>query len=598
MNDSVPFLSNEQLLEIFSLTKTATAIHVTEDAIIQTANDAMLRIWDKDKSIIGKSLEDALPELKGQPFIDLFKRVWNEGITIEGTDTRADLKVNGVLQPFYFDFEYRAIKDTQGKTICILHTATDITDRFLKNEAIERAREKEIAFLREQALNEELAAANEELNAINEELTQTEEHLSKLNNELEERVNQRTQALAESVEREQAINEEITAINEEMTAANEELIATNEELAKTQESLLKKVEEQLKGSSELKKAEEMMRLAIEASKLGSWHISPGSMILEYNPMLAKLFGYEGEQNMTYQQAIGQVTEDYRPIVTSEIEQAIASGGDYDITYSQRRFNDGELIWLRSLGKVTADNNGNFTTFSGFVMDITELKKDEQRKNDFIGMVSHELKTPLTSLSGYIQMLQSKAKKTDDNFTIGALEIAHKQVKKMTTMINGFLNISRLESGKIILTKSYFRLDELVKATVEEILMMDSSHAINFIVCEPINIFADDDKISNVISNLLSNAVKYAPNDKQIEIRCEVINNMAQISVSDKGMGIKEEDMQKLFERYYRVENNHTISGFGIGLYLSAEIIERHHGMIWAKSEVDKGSTFYFKLPLA
>ena len=192
MSPSEYFLNNEQLLEVLLLTKTATAIHITEDAIIQMANDAMLNIWDKDKSVIGKSLADALPELKGQPFIDLFKKVWNEGITISGTDTPAILNVNGILQTFYFDFEYRAIKDHSDKTYAILHTATDITERYLSKQ-----REQNLADeLR--SINEELSASNEELRSSNEELLQSRESLAELNMELDERVVQRTKALAES----------------------------------------------------------------------------------------------------------------------------------------------------------------------------------------------------------------------------------------------------------------------------------------------------------------------------------------------------------------------------------------------------------------
>jgi len=302
--------------------------------------------------------------------------------------------------------------------------------------------------------------------------------------------------------------------------------------------------------------------------------------------------------MTYEQAIGQVTEEYRDKIVEEIENAIVNGGDYDITYSQKRFDDGEIIWLRSLGKINQDGADGLRTFSGFVMDITELKKDEQRKNDFIGMVSHELKTPLTSLNGYIQLLQTKAEGKGDKFTSGALATAGKQVKKMTTMINGFLNISRLESGKIVLNKSTIRLDELVKAVIEETMVITTSHIISFNCNTPTTLSGDYDKISNVVSNLLSNAIKYAPNNQDIEVKCQLIGGMAQISVRDQGPGIASEQLPQLFERYYRAETNHTISGFGIGLYLSSEIIERHNGKIWATSEIGKGSTFYFQLPLA
>ncbi len=730
MNRPATFLSDEQLLNVLTLTKTATAIHVTEDAIIQNVNDAMLKVWGKDKSVIGKSLEDALPELKGQPFIEMFKKVWNEGLTISGKDAPADLVVDGKLKTFYFDFEYRAIKDENDKTYCILHTANDITERYLS-----RRRELSLA---------------DELNILNEELT--------------------------------ASNEELTSSNEEMAATNEELAATNEELRVLTEELNESQLQLLKINETATRDKEMLHLALEAANIGSWYIQPGSMALRYNSILARIFGYEDNIPMTYDQAIGQVSANYREQITAAIDLAITEGGDYDITYAQRRFNDNELIWLRSLGKISVNENNGLSTFSGVVMeitdfvktrqaeqrlneqlfdinealtgsnvelsasveesaalnkyltnlnnelsatqeqlqnsnaslesvsgnlqraidlalidiwkadlssglltltercrklhgipkdapfnfqqslelimpeqreyvadtineainktghftiqyqvkpldggkprwinssgqvnkdndgkpislsgimvDITEQKADEQRKNDFIGMVSHELKTPLTSLSAYIQMLQIKAAKGDDDLLVNALNKSNSQVKKMNKMINGFLNVSRLESGKILIVKNKFNIDELLREILEETKVTISTHSILFSPCDPINVHADRDKISSVITNLVSNALKYSPNGTNIDITCTVDNSHVKVSVTDEGIGISPEDSSKLFERYYRVQNSNTdiISGFGIGLYLSAEIIQRHDGKIGVDSEFGKGSTFWFTLP--
>jgi two-component system, OmpR family, sensor histidine kinase VicK len=256
-------------------------------------------------------------------------------------------------------------------------------------------------------------------------------------------------------------------------------------------------------------------------------------------------------------------------------------------------------WVRASGKVYLNEEGGLSHFSGIILDITEQKQDEQRKNDFIGMVSHELKTPLTSMRGYLQMLQLKAKRAEDSFTASALEKSIKQVSKMTSLINGFLNVSRLESGKIVIDKKPFNLAELLKEMVEESLSIQSTHTISLQPCDSIIVDADRDKIASVISNLLSNAVKYSPQGNHIKVNCNTINGFVQVSVKDDGMGIKPQDIDKLFERFYRVDNKHTqtISGFGIGLYLCAEIVYRHEGKIWVESELGKGSIFYFNLPL-
>jgi signal transduction histidine kinase len=118
-------------------------------------------------------------------------------------------------------------------------------------------------------------------------------------------------------------------------------------------------------------------------------------------------------------------------------------------------------------------------------------------------------------------------------------------------------------------------------------------------CDCIEVYADRDKIGQVITNLISNAVKYSPRGKLVEIICKRIGDNVQVSVRDEGMGIRTTDKDRLFDRFYRVESTHTqnISGFGIGLYISAEIIRRHRGQIWVDSEKGVGSTFFFNLPL-
>jgi two-component system, OmpR family, sensor histidine kinase VicK len=194
---------------------------------------------------------------------------------------------------------------------------------------------------------------------------------------------------------------------------------------------------------------------------------------------------------------------------------------------------------------------------------------------------------------------SKLKDNKDGFLTGAMQKANTQVKKMTSMINGFLNVSRLESAKLLIEKQDFQLDELVQEVIDETIITVRSHPITFDPCPPVAVSADRDKISSVISNLIGNAVKYSPKGSMIAIDCVKENDKVIVSVKDQGMGIKADDVTKIFNRYYRVAANNAkhISGFGIGLYLSAEIVQVHQGEIWVESEYGQGSTFFFNLPL-
>lgn len=349
----------------------------------------------------------------------------------------------------------------------------------------------------------------------------------------------------------------------------------------------------------VERAEESLRMAIDAAGLGSYYINVIDRIFYPSAKLKDFFGFGPDEEVPYEAAINQIHEDYRQVVVDLVEAAIINGGRFDMEYPIIGRNDAKIRWVRGIGTVQQDDEGVNRYFTGVLHEITEQKQDEVRKNDFIGMVSHELKTPLTSLNAILQVLNSKLKSSEDTFIPGALDKANIQVKRMSAMINGFLNISRLESGKIHIEKHDFDIDRLLQDMIAEIEVSTTTHHIEFMGCGEVIINADRDKISSVITNLISNAIKYSPKAKLINVTCKSDISELTVSVKDEGMGIKPLDLHKVFDRYYRVDTAHTqhISGFGIGLYLSAEIIQRHHGRIWAESEIGKGSIFYFTLPL-
>lgn len=360
------------------------------------------------------------------------------------------------------------------------------------------------------------------------------------------------------------------------------------------------VTEQVDARHELEKVTDTLKLSMEAANLGTWRMDKGSDNLIVSDIARKIHGIPLGTELSYKETLSVVVPEHRQRFAQAVETALANKGRFSEDYQVQPFDGSKRKWLNSTGKVELDANGEVTGVIGTILDITESKEDDLRKNDFIGMVSHELKTPLTSLSGYAQMLNLNAGRKSDDFVKDKSDRIRTQVRKMTTMINGFLNVSRLESGKIALQKRDFDLNDLIKEIVEETEMTSGSHDIIFEPTDTISLNADRDKIGTVLSNLFSNAVKYSPKGKRISIRAIVDNDDVTVSVHDEGMGIKAHDLEKLFDRYYRVDNKDTqhIAGFGIGLYLCAEIIERHEGKIWADSVPGNGSTFYFSLPLS
>ncbi|GAA4925413.1 PAS domain-containing protein [Mucilaginibacter defluvii] len=407
------------------------------------------------------------------------------------------------------------------------------------------------------------------------------------------------QELTKTSDELQAINEELAATNEELASANEELTSANEELSATNNELATVNQALADAQVLIEEKQTALKLAIEAANFGTWFIHSVTREFITDARLKELFGYYPDEDLSIEQALAQITDEYRGFVSDKLEKAIYQGGDYDVTYPVVGLHDNRLRWLRAIGNLKADPSGSFSAFTGVVMDVTEQHANEQRKNDFIGMVSHELKTPLTSLSGMIQVSASKLKNSDDRFLAGVMESASKQVKRMGNMINGFLNISRLESAKLLIDKTTFDLCELITEVAGETQLVTSSHTIHTHNCEHITVHADHDKIASVLTNLLSNAVKYSPKGTVVQIACRVMEGEVQVSVKDEGPGLNAADKEKVFDRYFRVESaaSRHISGFGIGLYLSSEIIKRHNGQIWVESEPGKGATFYFTLPL-
>jgi two-component system, chemotaxis family, CheB/CheR fusion protein len=286
------------------------------------------------------------------------------------------------------------------------------------------------------------------------------------------------------------------------------------------------------------------------------------------------------------------------------QHSIDTGNDFEMEH--RILNkDGEYKWHLSRGIAFKDENGKITMWIGTNTDMHFIKEEEERKDDFIKMVSHELKTPVTSIKGYVQLLLSMLE--EEQATQYPLQIKSslvridKLVLKLTRLIIEMLDLSRIETGRLELQKELFSLNDLVMETVKDILNTDSTQTINVYQDFSCTVYGDKDRIGQVIINFISNAIKYSPNNNKIEVGIHAVGkNQVAVSVKDYGIGIDKTDHKKIFERFYRVggKSEQTYSGFGIGLFIANTIIERHNGFITVESEKGKGSVFTFILPIA
>jgi two-component system sensor histidine kinase VicK len=553
--------TDRALLEVLALSDDPTTVFTSEELHIGFVNDAMLKFFGKDRSIIGKTLAEGVPELIGQPFIDLLKEVWRTGKTYNATDTPAQLEINGVLTTSYFDFEYRAIPDASGKTYCILHRSIDVTARVKAAALIKDKEEKE------KALAQKLAVSNDGLTMANE-------------------------ALKKSMEQQVTINEQLASRNEKLLVIEEELVGLNRQLDENQDQL------QI-ANRQLREKEENLRLTVEAAKLGVYSLDITSGIVTINEYCREIFGFPPDSIVTLADGFNTMEED-APRIEKAMRESIESENLFDQEFRIIRKLDGKLRWVRSVGRALKRDDGQKTTFYGTIADITQRKAEEQRRNDFIGIVSHELRTPLTSLSGYIQVLEMNQSIAADKSASDIMSRAIRQVDRMTSLIGDFLDVARAGEGKIELKKTKFDILDVIETVRNETAVTVTSHELVYEPLMPAIVEADAAKIEQVLANLVGNAVKYSANGSRICVSAVVENKQIRVSVQDEGIGLTPEDLPQVFDRFFRANNEKTrfVKGFGIGLYISKEIIEQHGGTIGATSEADQGSVFWFSLPLA
>lgn len=461
------------------------ALYKGKDLVIDMANNAMLKTWNKDESVIGKKLADALPELEGQPFIEILKNIYNTRKTYTSKEDEVLLERNGILTTLYYNFSYKPLFNHQGEIYAILNVATDVTDAVLTKKR-------------------------------------------------------------------------------------------------------------------LKENEEKYRNLADSLPIIVWTADKNGKTDYYNKKWYDYTGFEGVESrekvtrkLLHPEDFDRAMEVWR--ISNENQTA------YEIEYQFRdRTQENAYKWFLGRAVPIKDENNNLVQWIGTCTDINDFKQFQQQKDNFLGIASHELKTPLTSLKLYSQFLEKNLRKQDDHKNADVARKMDDQINKLTGLVNDLLDVTKIQNGKILLNKADFDFDELVTEIIDE-QQMDTNHKIK-LTAEAIGIiYADRHRISQVMSNLISNAIKYSPASDSIEVSTsKTKDNHVLFAVKDFGIGIPEDKKDKVFEQYYRVSGSkeHTFPGLGLGLYISSEIIKRSGGRIFVNSVEGKGSVFCFEIPVA
>ena len=347
----------------------------------------------------------------------------------------------------------------------------------------------------------------------------------------------------------------------------------------------------------LEKSEALLRSITTAAPTGLWQSDAEGNIIYVNQTWVDWTGIPFDEQLGQGWLKAVFAEDLPGLerIFQNIFQA------YEFFEVEYRINhaDGTIHWCLATGRPQYNNDGVFEGYIGAGMDITEQKHLQQQKDNFIGIASHELKTPVTSIKAYTQVLERMLQKNGSVKEAAMISKMDGQLNRLTSLIGDLLDVTKINSGRLQFNDRTFDFNALVADLVEDLQRTTQNHVLVATYPDPIEIFADEERIGQVITNLITNAIKYSPGTGRIDISTSIVGTEIQFCVRDYGIGIAKENLDKVFEQFYRVTGDmqHTFPGLGLGLYISAEIIRRANGRIWVNSIEGEGATFCFTLPL-
>lgn len=320
-------------------------------------------------------------------------------------------------------------------------------------------------------------------------------------------------------------------------------------------------------------------------------------ITSWNKGAQRLYGYTAEE------IIGQPVSILMPPSKKDdfpfIMKQLHEGKRIEHYETERMTKDGRILHVSLTVSPIRDSQGNIIGASKIARDITERIENEQRRDEFVSTASHELKTPVTSQKIFGELLEKLIDQKEYTELKPYIHKINQQTNKITKLIEDLLELSRTQTARLKIEKTTFSLADLIMEIVEDI-QLTTNHTIHITEMTKKSIYGDRERIGQVLTNILTNAIKYSPKAKKVIVSSKVDGSHVVTSIQDFGIGIAQKNQAKIFERFYRVTgiDEKTYPGMGIGLFLSQEIIVRHDGRMWVKSNKGKGSTFYFSLPIA
>lgn len=472
----------------------AMAVLQGPEKILILANEAMLTLWGRDKSIFGKKLLDFLPELVNQPFPKLLDEVFTTGKSYTEEDSLVFLKRNGKFQKLYTDFSYTALRNSDNEITDVLISAIDVTESFI----------------------------------FKKQLLESEQNFRNI------------------------------------------------------------VEQSPVAMCVLRGPEFIVEIANERM-FEVWGRTAGETL--HKPLFT---GLPEVKDQGIKDLLEKVYTTGERFMASEYSIKLSRGGKL------------ETIYVNFVYQALKENDGHISGIVVVAIDVTDQIKArreseflQQQKDDFIGIASHELKTPVTIIKAYSQMLGKILSEKGNIYESGMANKMDEQANRLNSLIVDLLDTTKINSGKLQFNDVDFDFNELVKGILDDMKYTTQTHSIIKEMDNSCMVHADKERIGQVIDNFITNAIKYSPKADKVVVRTELKKDEVHLTVQDFGIGIDADKKDKVFEQFYRVSGGgkpNTYPGIGLGLFIAAEIIKRENGKIWVESEEGKGSSFCFSLP--
>jgi PAS domain S-box-containing protein len=598
--------NRQQLYSTFMQAPVGIAILKGTNYVTELINPSLCELYGKSvDEMLDKPIFDVLTHAKGLGFEELLDNVRTTGIPFKGEGLSFQLMRNNKLETVYANFVYEPFRENDGSISGVIVVAIEVTDHINAKKQIEEAEERArlaidavgLGIFDLDLLSGEMITSKQFASIFGfDEIVPRQEYVARFHHDdLKIREIAHKAAPAEG-----RLFYEARIIWPDNTVhwgrVEGKVYYDAEGRAVRILGTVLDFTEQKNVKEALAESEQLLRSITSAAPACLWMADDKGLITYINQTWTDWTGRAFDENIGVGWLECIAAEDRKKAgerFMLDVENRSLYEEEFRISHV-----DGTLHWCVGTGRPQYRADGTFSGYIGACVDITEQKNLQQQKDDFIGIASHELKTPVTSIKAYTQVLERMLQKGGQQKEAEMIKRMDYQLNRLTSLIGDLLDVTKINSGRLQFNDREFDFNSLVKEIIEDLQGTTQKHTLieNFVPTG--KVFGDMERIGQVIINLVTNAIKYSPNSDKIVVHTFLKNDEVNLCVEDFGIGIPKDKLTKVFEQFYRVsgDKQHTFPGLGLGLYISSEIIKREGGRIWVNSEEGKGSTFCFALP--